>query len=349
MTKSDPLVVHASYPDLANLVDVSRLTAIDPRIEMVLTSYMESTELRTAKRLQPGSPDLAAMAPPLDDAYRDAMARAEVLLCLDAPLDLPALGPHLRWVQAMGSGVGQFAASGLDRGGITLTNAAGVGAPSIAEFVVGMLVAAWKDFPGLARLQRERAWKQHYGRLIMGSTVGIVGLGAIGAAVAQRIKPFGVDVLAIRRSFEPGMTAPNVDELFGPASLHEMLGRCDSVVLAAAGTPETENMIGKAEFAAMKAGSVFVNVARGTMVDEDALVDALRSGHLRAAAIDVARAEPLPSSSPLWDVENLMISPHSSPSQDRYVEIAFDLFLDNLRRYIAGEPLRNVIDQSKGY
>jgi phosphoglycerate dehydrogenase-like enzyme len=289
------------------------------------------------------------MAPPLEDAYRDAMARAEVLLCLDAPLDLPALGPHLRWVQAMGSGVGQFAASGLDRGGITLTNAAGVGAPSIAEFVVGMLVAAWKDFPGLARLQRERSWKQHYGRLIMGSTVGIVGLGAIGSAVAQRIKPFGVDVLAIRRRFEPGMTAPNVDELFGASSLHDMLGRCDSVVLAAAGTPETENMIGKAEFAAMKPGSVFVNVARGTMVDEDALVDALRSGHLRAAAIDVARAEPLPSSSPLWDVENLMISPHSSPSQDRYVEIAFDLFLDNLRRYIAGEPLRNVIDQSKGY
>src|SRR5690349_6170825 len=129
MTKSDPLVVHVSYPDLASLVDLSRLGALDPRIEVDVTSYMESTELRTAKRLQPDSPDLAAMAPPLDDAYRDAMARAEVLLCLDAPLDLPALGPHLRWVQAMGSGVGQFAASGLERGGITLTNAAGVGAP----------------------------------------------------------------------------------------------------------------------------------------------------------------------------------------------------------------------------
>ncbi len=211
MATSEPLLVHVSYPDIANLVDVSRVAAIDPRIEMVVTSYMENTELRTAKRLRPDSPDLAAMAPPLDDTYRDAMTRAEVLFCLDAPLDLPALAPHLRWVQAVGSGVGQFAASGLARGAITLTNAAGVGAPSIAEFTVGMIIAGWKDFPVLSRLQRERTWQSHYGGLIMGSTVGIVGLGAIGAAVAQRIKPFGVEVLANRRSFEPGMTAPNVD------------------------------------------------------------------------------------------------------------------------------------------
>ena len=161
----------------------------------------------------------------------------------------------------MGSGIGQFAASRLEDGDITLTNAAGVGAPSIAEFVVGMIVAAWKDFPALAELQRQKKWESRYGRLIMGSTVGIIGLGAIGAAVAQRIKPFGVEVLAIRRRYEPGMTAPNVDELLGPDSLHDVLARSDTVVLAAAGTPETENLIGEAELSAMKPGSVFVNVA----------------------------------------------------------------------------------------
>jgi phosphoglycerate dehydrogenase-like enzyme len=145
------------------------------------------------------------------------------------------------------------------------------------------------------------------------------------------------------------MTAPNVDEMFGPDSLHEMLTRSDTVVLAAAGTPETESLIGAAELAAMKPGSVFVNVARGTMVEEPALIAALESGHLRAAAIDVAREEPLPAESPLWTAPNLIFSPHSSPSQDRYFEMVFDLFLDNLACYVKGEPLRNVIDLSAGY
>jgi len=349
MSPSEPLLVHVAYPDIEKLVDVSRVPAIDPRVEMTVTSYVESMELRTAKRLGPDAPGLAGMAPPLDDDYRDALARAEVMFCLDAPLDLPTLAPNLRWIQAVGSGVGQFAASRLDEGDITLTNAAGVGAPSIAEFVVGMIVAAWKDFPALAELQRQKKWESLYGRLIMGSTVGIVGLGAIGAAVAQRIKPFSVEVLAIRRRYEPGMSAPNVDELFGPDSLHEVLARSDTVVLAAAGTPETENLIGEAELAAMKPGAVFVNVARGTMVDEPALIAALESGHLRAAAIDVARDEPMPPDAALWDAPNLLFSPHSSASQDRYFDMVFDLFVDNLGRYVAGEPLRNVIDQSKGY
>ena len=222
MSSSEPLLVQIAYPDIEKLVDVSRVPAVDPRIEMVVTSYVENMELRTAKRLGPDAPGLAEMAPPLDDDYRDALAR-EPRSCSASTrrLNLPVLAPNLRWIQAVGSGVGQFAASRLDDGDITLTNAAGVGAPSIAEFVVGMIVAAWKDFPALAELQRQRKWESHYGRLIMGSTVGIIGLGAIGAAVAQRIKPFGVEVLAIRRRFEPGMTAPNVDELFGPDSLHE--------------------------------------------------------------------------------------------------------------------------------
>ena len=349
MSPSEPLLVQIAYPEIEKLVDVSRVLAVDPRIEMAVTSYVDSTELRTAKRLGPDAPGLAEMSPPLDDDYRAALARAEVMFCLDAPLNLPVLAPSLRWIQAVGSGIGQFAASRLEDGDITLTNAAGVGAPSIAEFVVGMIVAVWKDFPTLAELQRQKHWESRYGKLIMGSTVGIVGVGAIGAAVAQRIKPFGVEVLGIRRRYEAGMTAPNVDELFGPDSLHDVLARSDTVVLAAAGTPETENMFAEPEFAAMKAGSVFVNVARGTMVDEPTLIAALESGHLRAAALDVAREEPMPPEAALWDAPNVWIAPHSSASQDRYFDMVFDLFLDNLGRYVAGEQLRNVIDSSKGY
>jgi phosphoglycerate dehydrogenase-like enzyme len=152
------------------------------------------------------------------------------------------------------------------------------------------------------------------------------------------MKGFDVDVLAIRRSFEPGMTAPNVDELLGPASLHDMLGRCDSVVLAAAGTPETENLIGKAEFAAMKPGSVFVNVARGTMVDEDALVAALENGTVGGAALDVFEHEPVAPDR--WrEVPRTVLTPHIAGfTREAGVDMRHQQ-RENVRRYFAGEPL----------
>jgi len=349
MTASNPLVVQLAYPGIADLVDVRRVAAIDARIETVVCPYMDSTDLRTAKRLEPESQELRARAPKLDAAQTAAFARAEILLGLDAPFDVAGVAPKLRWIQAMGSGVGQFAASRLAESGIALTNAAGVGAPSIAEFVVGRILAIWKDFATLAELQAKRSWTRHQGRLLSGATVGIVGLGAIGADVARRLKGFDVRILASRRTARPGMTAPFVDELVGPDGLHALLGRSDVVVLAAAGTPETENLIDAAAFRAMKRGAVFVNVARGNMVDEKALADALRSGQLAAAATDVALEEPLPAESPLWDVPNLYISPHSSASQDRYFDLCFELFLENLAAYVAGKPLRNLCDLAKGY
>lgn len=349
MTGRDSLVVQLAYPGIEDLVDIARVAAVDERIETVLCPYMDSTELRTAKRLEPDSKALRARTPKLDDAQIAAFARAEILLGLDAPFDLATVAPNLRWIQAMGSGVRQFAASRLAESGIQLTNAAGVGAPSIAEFVIGRMLSIWKDFNILTDLQEKRSWVRHQGRLLLGSTLGIVGLGAIGSAVARRAKAFDVQILASRRSFKPGMTAPDVDQLYGADGLHEMLGRCDVVVLAAAGTPETENLMDAAAIRAMKPGAVFINVARGNMVDERALADALRSGHLAAAATDVAIEEPLPAASVLWDVPNLQISPHCSASQDRYFEMIFELFLENLAAYVAHQPLRNVVDPTTGY
>jgi phosphoglycerate dehydrogenase-like enzyme len=350
MTEPDgPLVVHLAYPGIDQLVDLDQLARVSPRIEMIQCTYQDSTDLRTAKRLRPFDKELRASEPPLDADQRAAFARAEVLLGLDAPFDLGAVAPRLRWIQAMGSGVGQFAASHLGEAGVILTNAVGVGAPSIAEFTVGRVLELYKNFPKLAELQERQDWIPQFGRLLRGSTVAVVGLGAIGQAVADRLKPFGVQVLAIRRSWQPGMTAPNVDELFGPSALHEVLARSDVVVLAAAGTPETAGMIDQAAIGAMKPGAIFVNVARGNMVDENALIEALASGHLAGAAIDVAREEPLPAGNRLWDAPNLLISPHSSTSQDRYFEMIFELFVDNMSRYVAGQPLRNLVDLTSGY
>jgi phosphoglycerate dehydrogenase-like enzyme len=233
----------------------------------------------------------------------------------------------------------------LGRMGVRLTSSAGVGAPPIAEFVIGRILEVWKRTRELEVHQQAKRWEFTQGRLLMGSTIGIVGLGAIGSEIAKRAKAFGTTVLGTRRSYRPGMTADNVDELFGPGpeALAELLRRSDVVVLSAPATVETTDLIGAAELAAMKPGAVLVNVARGPLVDEGALIASLNDGHLGAAILDVTRTEPLPSDDPLWDAPRLYLSPHCSTSQDGYNDRLLDLYADNLVRYLADEPLKNLV------
>jgi phosphoglycerate dehydrogenase-like enzyme len=284
----------------------------------------------------------------LTDERRAVWGDAEVVMALDLPKRMDELAPNLRWVQAIGAGIDHLHDAGLSDN-VIVTNAVGVAAVPIAEFVIARLLGVWKRFADLDELQREHKWRATFGRLFDTSTVGLVGLGAIGGAVAVRARALGAKTLGIRRSYQPGDPSPLTDELFGTDSLHAVLGRCDAVVLSAPATPDTENMFDAAAFAAMRPGAVFCNVARGSLVDEAALIEALERGHLGAAIIDVARAEPLPPDDPLWDAPNIHISPHSSASQDRYLETLFDLFADNLGRYVRGDDLRNVVDLSAGY
>lgn len=344
---SRPLVVHVGFGPLAPLVDAGRLTAVAGRPVEVRAAHYDLGHSEQVRREREPDADFAEIH--LDDALRDALAGAEVMLTLNAPLDLARVAPRLRWVQAMGSGVGQFVPSDLPAGGITLTNAAGIGAAPIAEWVVGRVLQVYKRFDVHAEQQRRREWVEALGALLEGRTALIVGVGAIGSAVAVRLRAFGVHTIGIRRSYTPGMTDPAVDELIGPADLPTALPRAHVVVVAAPGTAANEHLFDTSAFAAMRRGAVFVNVARGTLVDETALIGALESGHLRAAAIDVAREEPLPAGSPLWDAPNLAISPHSSASADRYLERVAELFAENLARYARGEPLRNVVDLTGGY
>jgi phosphoglycerate dehydrogenase-like enzyme len=284
----------------------------------------------------------------LTDDRRAVWGSAEVVMALDLPKGIDELSPNLRWVQAIGAGIDHLQETGL-ADHVVVTNAVGVAAVPIAEFVIARLLGVWKRFADLDELQRARTWRATFGRVFDGSTVGLVGLGAIGGAVAVRARALGARTIGIRRSYQPGDTSPLCDELYGTDSLHDVLSRCDAVVLSAPATPDTENMFDAAAFAAMQTGAVFCNVARGSLVDEGALIDALERSHLGAAIIDVARAEPLPPNDPLWDAPNIYISPHSSASQDRYLETLFDLFADNLGRYARGETLRNVVDLSVGY
>ena len=342
--ENEPIVVCLGYPGLLEERFAERLRALSPRIEVVGLPVDEGTDWVTVP------PDRPHEEPPpwavgQADIRREALARAEVLIQLHTPKDLPALAPKLRWLQGVGAGVDQFAAAGVRRDDVVVTNASGVSAGSMAEFVIGRLLQIWKRFPEAMAHQVQHEYVRTYGRSFTGSVVGIVGLGSIGCAVAERAKAMGVRVLGLKRNVaSPGEAASLVEALYGPSQLHEMLAQCDAVVVSAPASPETNYLIDEAAMAAMKPGCVLVNVARGSLVDEAALLRALASGHLSAAALDVFETEPLPAESPLWDAPGVLISAHSSVSVDRYVDDVFTLFEENVRRYVAGEPLRNVVD-----
>ncbi len=344
-----PLVVYVPYPFLVASVDPDRLAELHPDVELLTAPFEIDHTVRQAREQDPYSAELRRQEPPLTDEQADAFGRAEVVFTLDVPMDLPPRAPRLRWIQAMGSGVGQYVSARLPDGDITLTNGASIGAASISEWAIGRVLQIMKNFPLHDELHRTGEWRMSPGRSLEGQTVAIVGLGAIGRATARRLRPFGVHLLGIRRQWQPGAVDPDVDELFGPDALFEVLGRSDVVVVAAPGTKENEDLFDADAFAAMRPGAVFVNVARGTLVDEDALRRALTEGTIAAAAIDVARTEPLPGDSPLWATPNLYISPHSSAMASGYGRRAADLFYRNLGHYLAGEPLENVVDLTNGY
>jgi phosphoglycerate dehydrogenase-like enzyme len=346
----DRLVLYVPFPMLHPVIDPARLAAIHPAIEVVTAPTFEISHTeRNAREKDPFGRATVAMAAPLTAEQAAAFARADVLWTLDAPLDLPTVAPRLRFVQTIGSGVGQYVASRLPDGGIELANGAGLGAVPIAEWVLARILQIIKELPAHDAQARDHRWQSKQGGLVQGRTVAIIGLGAIGREVAGRCRAFGMGTIGLRRSAAPGAVDPDVDELVGPDALHATLGRADVVVVAAPGTADTDDLFDAAAFAAMRRGSVFVNVARGTLVHEPSLIDALQSGHLRAAAIDVARTEPLPADDPLWDAPNLLISPHSSTSGEGYASRAFDLLCTNLERLVHGAPLVNRVDLSDGY
>ena len=339
---SERLVVGVLYPgDFNDDFDahLAELAAIDPRIEIVVEPYSEPSELRSQRGVPPY--DAARrLAPPLTPEQREAFARIECCLTLDLPFDVVEVAPRLRWVQALGAGVAHLASAGLAEAGIRLTNASGANAASIAEFVFARILGEFKQVRRLEANQQRKTWLPVYGEEVAGRTIGLIGFGPINQAVARRARAFDLRVIVLRRSAAESELA---DEVVGPGGLHDMLGRCDIVVAAVPESAETHELFDAAAFAAMRDGSMFVNVGRGSLVHEPALAGALGSGRLRAAAIDVAAVEPLPQDSPLWDAPNLYISAHCSTAPSGFFELVHRVFADNLGRYLAGEPLLNEV------
>jgi phosphoglycerate dehydrogenase-like enzyme len=277
---------------------------------------------------------------------------------------LLARAPRLVWVHSATTGVERaLTPTALERG-IVITNARGVFSRPIAEYVLMMILSVSRRLPQLLELQRERTWQPLEGAELRDVTVGIVGLGSIGRSVAALANAFGCRVVAIRRRSEesadgatddaadpdaPPLSAHVLDRVLGPDGLPELLGESDFVVLAAPLTPETEGMINDAALGAMKPGSWLINVARGRLVDERALLRALTDGHIGGAVLDTFTTEPLSPDSPFYDLDNVIVTPHTSWSSGRVLDRSVGLFCDNLRRFAAGEPLLNVVDPAAGY
>ena len=274
-------------------------------------------------------------------------------ICFDfdweEPAAMPARAPGVRWVQASSSGIGQFMGrTGLAGWNAMVTTAAGIHAQPLAEWAVTGVLHFVKDVPDLQARQAAHRWE----RIAIGGLAGrralVVGLGHVGRAVAAALGGLGVEVWGAGREANIGPIA-GVSRMGSTAELPELLRSCDILVLTCPLTPETFRLIGAAEIAALGADGILVNIARGAVIDETALIDALRQGTIRGAVLDVVESEPLAADSPLWDFGNVLISPHSASTLATENVALVDLFLRNLALFQAGKPLINRYDPARGY
>ncbi len=312
-----------------------------------------------------GSADGAARVSP---AVLDAVAPARVYFGYGIPAALIEAAPHLEWVHSGAAGVGSSLTPALRASDLVFTNSAGVHAPPIAETALGMMLHFGRGLDLALANQRRGLWSTEPFYVegaplseLSAATVGVVGFGGIGREVARRVVALGARVVALRRTppgpdtreLAPlaggGSLAERIEVVRGPGGLRVLLERSDYVVLAAPDTPETRGMIDRAALARMKSGAVLINVARGKLIDERALVDALTSGRLRGAGLDVFAHEPLAPDHPLWGLPNVLITPHVSAVTRGFWRREVDLIVENVRRYLAGRPLRNVVDKEAGY
>lgn len=282
-----------------------------------------------------------------EDRLGEQIARAEVMLALRFPAQLAQHATGLRWLQTTGAGVESVIPVAGQLPGMVITNARGMHGDVIADYVLtGITMLKWN----MRQMLADQAGKRWVGRSVVplsAMTIGVVGLGAVGGEICRRAKSAGMTVLGFRK--DGSLPAEHVDAVFSDGRLREMLGRCDAVVLAVPRTPHTGGMIGAGELASMKRDAVLLNVSRGDIVREAELIEALRNGTIGGAMLDVFQQEPLPQDNPLWDMANVIVTPHMAGGATDYIERMLAIFCDNLERFRAGRPLRNLVDPARGY
>jgi phosphoglycerate dehydrogenase-like enzyme len=262
--------------------------------------------------------------------------------------DVFAMCKQVLWVHSRSAGLDSVLFPELVSSQVPLTNGSGVFSQSLGEFSLGAILYFAKDFRRMIRNQAVGVWEQFDIEEISCQTVGIVGYGDIGRAVAKRVHPMGMTVLALKRH-PPQAPDPLVDEFYANSDLAKMLPRCDYVVVSLPLTSETHHLISDAEFAAMKPTAVVINVGRGPVIDEKAMVRALTAKRIKGAGLDVFEHEPLPPGDPIYGLENVLLSPHCADHTANWLTEAVQFFLDQYHRFSNGEPLQNVVDKSLGY
>lgn len=302
------------------------------------------------RQIQALAPNMQAIITQDRAKIEAILDEVEIAVC-SFPQDLIEKAPNLRWYQNWHAGVEWVRRyPALAEKEITITNASGVHAVPISEHIMALLLALGRGLQPQIHNQLRHHWRGATKESIFelaGKTMLLIGVGAIGSYTAKLATAFGMDVIGIRRN--PTQTDENVSQMFGPEHLHDALPQADFVVLTIPLTPETEGLIGETEFKRMKPGAYIINIGRGRTIDQAALLKALKTGQIAGAGLDVTDPEPLPMYSQLWDVENVIITAHYAGLTPRYTERAMAIFLDNLERYVAGKPLRNVIDKRLGY
>jgi phosphoglycerate dehydrogenase-like enzyme len=319
-TPRDEVVVLVLVPIAERHVEMIR--EVDPRVRVLCT-----TDRERARQLAP---------------------RAEVIVGWQIPEPVRAQARRLRWVHAAAAGVDGLLFPEVVAGQVVLTSSVGAHTVALPEHVMAVILLFSRRLHVALRNQQARRWDRQalLGDELAGKVLGILGLGAIGSALAARAAAFGMRVVGTKRVPAP---VPNVERVYGPEATDEVLQAADYVVILLPLTPQTRGLIDARRLRLMKRTAVLVNVGRGPIVQEAALLAALREGWIAGAALDVFEREPLPADSPLWGMENVVITPHVSGASPSYFDRVIPLFCENLRRYLAGAPLVNRVDPARGY
>ncbi len=320
----------------------------------VVSSFQFSPESQKILR-EAANADVVCLA--RAEEFQTHLREAEIVCSYWMPVHWRELAPHLRWLQCASAGVDGLRPTGVldSDSGVIITTATGIHANIISEYVFGSMLMFNRSWPEMVRLQdrhiwpRSAQWYHLSGRELADRTLAVIGLGHIGRRVAQLGRAFGMRVIATRRSVGEGEQDPDVDQLYPMEQLHDVLRESDYIVLALPLTPETNHLIGEAELRVMRPHAYLVNVARGRVIDEAALIRALQERWIAGAGLDVTTKEPLPADSPLFAMSNVILTPHISGVSVHYDERLTRLFADNLRRYRLGQPLHNQYDPQRGY
>jgi phosphoglycerate dehydrogenase-like enzyme len=318
------------------------------RIERVHVYHGFSTELAEAlaRPLRAALPDREVVVWARESELRAGIPEVEVLLAFRPPRGIWAEARRLRFIQMMGAGVDALLPAPDLPPGVRIANARGIHGPHMSEFALSLVLALAKRIPLALEQQRARVWKPYGMAQLSGRTLGILGLGAIGLALGEKARALGLRVIGTRRTPEP---VAGVDLVLGPEDTERVLRESDFAVVLLPLTPQTRGAIGARELGWLRPRAFLVDLARGGIVDEAALAEALRAGRLAGAALDVFEQEPLPPESPLWSAPNLLLTPHVAGLSHDYMDRLAEIVVENLARVEQDLPLRNPVDRARGY